>query len=89
MEILLEGQHYKIISYCLANCYLTEIESQESGDTIARGISDSATQSEWKAVETALRRLSGRRASDFDLMVGGWKSPPSCHCKLVPARRLT
>lgn len=69
MEILLEGQHYKIISYCLGNCYLTEIESQESGDTIARGISDSATQSEWKAVETALRRLSGRRASDFDLMV--------------------
>ena len=72
MNIQIEGTHYSLISYCLGKCHITEIGVPESGETIARGISEfSSVQSEKEAIEKANQRLSRRSFLDFDLMVGG------------------
>jgi hypothetical protein len=51
MDIQIHGMHYSLISYCLGNCHITEIAMPESGETIARSISNfSSVQSEWDAI---------------------------------------
>jgi hypothetical protein len=71
MEIVLEGQPYKVISYCLCACYVTEIESPTSGEIIARGFSQTPGRSESNAVEKALAHIQKQRIRSFDLTVGG------------------
>ena len=72
MDIRIKGTSCTLTSYRVGGCYVTEIALPESGETIARGISNfSSVQSEKEAIQKAWQQLNGPSLCDFELMVGG------------------
>lgn len=72
MNIEILGKEYMLIAYCLGHCHITEVVLPESGETIARSISNSSSiNSKLDAIQKAQQRLSYPRGCDFELMVGG------------------
>jgi hypothetical protein len=69
-ELELEGWPVTLTSYRIADSYLTEIESTDSGASIARGIAATSEQSRKEAFETAIKRLIRTRRI-ADMTVGG------------------
>ena len=59
-----------LVCYRLGDWFVTEIKCPESGNTIARGLSQSRFESERTALEKASARARFQ-SIDFDLMVGG------------------
>jgi hypothetical protein len=68
-ELELEGWAVKVTSYQIGESFVTEIESIDTGATIARGIAKTQEESSKEAFETASRRLL--RTRRFHLTIGG------------------
>jgi hypothetical protein len=68
-ELELEGWPVKVTSYQLGESFVTEIESTDTGATIARGIAKTPEESSQQAFEAASRRLL--RTRRFHLTIGG------------------
>jgi hypothetical protein len=70
-EFELEGWPVKLTGYRIGGAYLAEIESTDSGATIARATGKTQAEAEKDVLETATRRVLRTRRTDLGLTVGG------------------
>jgi hypothetical protein len=68
-ELEIEGWPVKVTSYRIGESFVTDIESTDTGATIARGIAKTREESSQEAFETASRRVL--RTRRFHLTIGG------------------
>ena len=71
MELLFEPELHNLVCYRLGEWFVTEVKCPDSGNTIARGLSQSRFDSERTAIEKASERAARSQSINFDLMVGG------------------